>query len=502
MTGTTRTSPAAGSNPVDPAEQSIVVHRAVVRHGRQLLADVAELRVEPGRPLTIVGESGSGKSVLAHALMGTLPRELTAEGTMSIGAERFDLADRAGRRHLWGRHLGLLPQEPALALDPTMRVRAQVAEGAPGWRPRDVSALRLADDRLAELGLAQAGSSYPHMLSGGMAQRVAYAAATIGGARILIVDEPSKGLDASSLDRLADLLSRHSSAGGLLLTITHDLGLARRLGGDVLVMREASVLESGPAERVLTEPGHAYTRRLVAAEPARWTHPWIAATSAEPAAGAPIVAARGISKSYDDRVLFADLSLDIGAGQRWAISGPSGVGKTTLGNALLRLAAVDRGTVTIDESARGGRLQKLYQDPALSFPRGVALEKALGDVVRKHRVPAGRLASLLDEVGLHPEILHRRPGQVSGGELQRIAIVRAMLTRPVLVLADEATSRLDLASQETTMDVLMRELTGSGCALILVTHDDDLAAAVTHHRLALPGGEVSQDGLRRSRTCH
>ncbi len=257
MTDTTRTSPAAGPHPTGPTEQAIVVHRAVVRHAQQLLADVTELRIEPGRPLTIVGESGSGKSVLAHALMGTLPAELTAEGTMSIGGERFDLADRAGRRHLWGRHLSLLPQEPALALDPTMRVRAQVAEGAPRWRPRDVSALRASDERLAELGLAGVGASYPHTLSGGMAQRVAYAAATIGGARILIVDEPSKGLDASSLDRLADLLSQHSSGGGLLLTITHDLGLARRLGGDVLVMREASVVESGPAEAVLTEPVHA-----------------------------------------------------------------------------------------------------------------------------------------------------------------------------------------------------------------------------------------------------
>ncbi len=191
-------------------------------------------------------------------------------------------------------------------------------------------------------------------------------------------------------------------------------------------------------------------------------------------------------------MLFADLSLDIGAGRRWAITGPSGVGKTTLGNALLRLTAVDRGTVTIDDSAHGGRLQKLYQDPALSFPRGITLEKALGDVVRRHRVPAGRVAALLEEVGLSPQILRRRPGQVSGGELQRIAIVRAMLTRPLLVFADEATSRLDLASQETTMDVLMRELTGSGCALLLVTHDRDLAAAVAHQRLALPGGQVGQ----------
>lgn len=146
--------------------------------------------------------------------MGTLPAELAAVGSLTVGDESFDLADRGGRsgrggrRKLWGREVALLPQEPALALDPTMRVRVQVAEGAPGWSPRSVSAGRAADDRLGQVGLADVGRAYPHTLSGGMAQRVAYAAATIGGARLLILDKLSKGLDRASVDQLADMLFR------------------------------------------------------------------------------------------------------------------------------------------------------------------------------------------------------------------------------------------------------------------------------------------------------
>ena len=336
----------------------LTVPRAVVRHGDTVLADVAEVRIEPGRPLTIVGESGSGKSVLAHAFMGTLPAELAAEGTMTIGGTRFDLADRDGRRALWGRRLALLPQEPALALDPTMRVRGQVAEGAsnwgPGWAPRNRTALERADERLGRLGLGHVGSAHPHKLSGGMAQRVAYAAATIGGASILIVDEPSKGLDPASLSRLAELLEAHVNAGGLLLTITHDLRLARRLGGDVQVMREASVVESGPSASVLTAPSHPYTQRLLEAEPANWSYPWMRgplaadhlggdSLAAEPVEA--LVEARGIGKSYGDTPVFDNLSLEIHPRDRWALTGPSGAGKTTLGNALLRLTPVDRGTV-------------------------------------------------------------------------------------------------------------------------------------------------------------
>jgi peptide/nickel transport system ATP-binding protein len=463
---------------------SLDLHRVTVRHRGRPLVDVADLRIEPGRPLTVVGESGSGKSILAHAVMGTLPKELDVAGAISVGGRRLDIADRRNRQHLWGRELALLPQEPALALDPTMRVLGQVAEGVPDFRSRDRQARVIATGALCRLGLADSGASYPHTLSGGMAQRVAYAAATVGGARVLIVDEPSKGLDPAALDRLAGLLAAHVAGGGLLLTITHDLRLARRLGGKVLVMREASVVERGPAEQVLDFPTHEYTRRLLAAEPSRWQHDW-RRVSASAGVSPPLVTATSVTKSYGDGPLFEDLSLRIGVGERWAVSGPSGVGKTTLGNVLLRLTPVDRGTVAHAPDVGGGRIQKLYQDPALSFPRRVRLGLAVKDVLKRYDLPPARLGSLMSAVGLPAEILERRPDQVSGGELQRLAIVRAMMPRPALVFADEATSRLDLITQESTMDCLMSELAESECALLLVTHDRELATAVADHHLDL-----------------
>ncbi|QZY30118.1 ABC transporter ATP-binding protein [Nocardioides coralli] len=466
-------------------DSRLVVPRAVVRHGDTVLADATDLRIAPGEPLTVIGESGSGKSVLAHALLGTLPPELAAEGSVTIGDATFDLADRDGRRHLWGRRLALLPQEPSQALDPTMRVRGQVAEGAAGWRPRSAAALELADRRLGQLGLGEVGASYPHTLSGGMAQRVAFAAATIGGAEVLVVDEPSKGLDPDSLDQLADLLLAHVAAGGLLLTITHDLRLARRLGGQVAVMRRATIVETGPTEQVLSSPADPYTRRLLGTEPARWAFPWLRPGRQVAPTGEPVVLADRISKAYGAVRLFEDLSVELRPGERLALTGPSGVGKTTLGNALLRLTRVDSGTVRHSPATASGRLQKLYQDPGLSFPPRVPLRVALQDVVRRHRVDGRRTADLLERVDLPPTILGRRPGQVSGGELQRIAVVRAMLPQPALVMADEATSRLDLATQADTMDLLMSEVDASGCAVLLVTHDQQLATAVADRDLRL-----------------
>ncbi|MFE6649232.1 ABC transporter ATP-binding protein [Nocardioides sp. NPDC057772] len=455
----------------------------VVRAGSLVLADVPDVHIEAGKPLSIVGESGSGKSILAHALMGTLPPELSAVGALTVGDASFDLAERDSRRTLWGREVVLLPQEPALALDPTMRVRGQVAEGVAGWRPRSAGALEAADTRLGQVGLAGAGSSYPHTLSGGMAQRVAYAAATVGGAKVLILDEPSKGLDRAAVDQLADLLLDHLDEGGLLLTITHDLRLARRLGGEVLVMREAAVVESGPAEDVLTSPTEDYTQRLLAAEPVHWRHPWM--RTGAPDDGDVLVRAETITKSYGHTAVFDRVDLEVRAGERVAITGPSGAGKTTLGNALLGLTAVDSGSVTYGRDAGRGRMQKLYQDPALSFPQRVSLEKAMGDVMRRHGIEASQVEAMLERLGLPYEILRRRPGQVSGGELQRIAVVRAMLPKPSLVFADEATSRLDLVTQEQTVDALMSEVSASGAALLLVTHDTDLSAALADREIAL-----------------
>lgn len=464
---------------------SVHLQEVVVTHAGRRLVDVPDLHLERERPVTIVGESGSGKSLLAHAIMGTLATNLEVHGRLTVDGTAYDLADPSNRRRLWGRQMALLPQEPMLALDPTMRTREQVAEGAVDFRRARRDARRAADTVLATLGLAAAGRAYPHTLSGGMAQRVAFAAATIGRAPMLLADEPSKGLDRSARADLAGLLLRHAADGGILLTITHDLDLARELGGDVLVMTDASIVETGPAERVLTEPTHPYTRRLLAAEPANWSYAWMRAAVAADETSPVLVAADALAKAFGGHQLFSDLSLTIRAGERLALSGPSGSGKTTLGNVLLRLLPADAGQVHHADALGHGRLQKLYQDPALAFPARIALGESLGDIVRRHRLDPARVDELVAALGLAPPLLARRPGQVSGGELQRLAIIRAMLLDPALVFADEPTSRLDLVTQEETIRCLMEQVDRQDCALVLVTHDEALAHAVADRQVSL-----------------
>lgn len=238
-----------------------------VDDGQKTLLQALDFTIHPGTALTLIGESGSGKSLLAHALMGTLPAPLTGRGEMVSGGRHHNLADTPRLRTLWGRELAMLPQEPVLALDPTMGLLAQVEEG---WLPGGKEARSRARAALERFGLAGREGAFVHQLSGGMAQRAAFAAATLGEARLLVADEPTKGLDSRAAARLGALLLGYLARGRHLLTITHDLSLARALGGWVLVVKGGEIVEQGPAERVLHTPSHAYTRALLAAEPSAW----------------------------------------------------------------------------------------------------------------------------------------------------------------------------------------------------------------------------------------
>ena len=448
--------------------------------GARLLRGIS-LAVSPGTPLTILGETGSGKTLVAEAAMGTLAPELSATGRVTVAGITADAGDRAARRHLWGREIALLPQEPWLALDPTMRAIRQVEEShrlVHFLPPADAAARAVSD--LAALGLrAEAGRAYPHQLSGGMAPRVAIAAARAGGAALLLADEPTKGLDADRRDAVAALLRGALDAGGTLLCITHDVALARGLGGEVVVMLEGEVVERGPAAQVLTAPEHAYTRRLLAAEPAGWPE----ATHAAP--GQDVLVARGVGVMLGGRQVLSGIDLAIGAGEWVAVTGPSGCGKTTLGNALLGLRRIDAGHVSRAPGIAATRFQKLYQDPVATFARGLSLRTALAEAAALHRVPWPRVAALLARLRVPEALLQRRPDQVSGGELQRVALARVLLPDPVFLFADEPTSRLDPVTQQETMAALAEVSADRGCAVLLVTHDAAMAGKVAGRRVSL-----------------
>ncbi len=442
-----------------------------------------------GRPLTLLGETGSGKSLIAQVIMGNLPAGLQARGRLWLRGEELSGLAPAARRRLWGRKLAMLPQEPWLALDPTMKAVEQVAEGYRYLANKDwPQARQLAGEDLNRLGLGHALDRLPGQLSGGMMQRLAFAAASTGGADIVIADEPTKGLDAGSRDQVTGLLRQVAEAGGGLLTITHDIAVARQLGGEVMIVRNGEVLESGPAEEVLKAPVSDYGRALLAAEPDAWP----ALAPAGP--GARVLKVEGLAKSRGGLSLFSDVSFELNAGEIMGVVGPSGCGKSTLGSICLGVLEPDAGTVWRDASLPRTRYQKLYQDPPAAFAPYCSLGQSLRDLVRLHKKDWAEVQRLLPRLGLSADLLERLPREVSGGELQRLAILRILLLEPVLLFADEPTSRLDLVTQQQTIKLLTDLARERGCALLLVSHEAALVNKVADRVLTLGESTATTSG--------
>jgi len=432
------------------------------------LLEPLSFKLYQDRPITILGQTGSGKSLLAQAIMGLLPSELSMQGKVETFGQ---VQDAASLKSLWGTDMVMLPQEPWHALDPLMPAYQQIAEVHQYvHRASERTAFDCAMAALAKVGLKSSAFKRPGQLSGGMAQRLAVSAATAGGAKLILADEPTKGLDISRRNDIISLLKTASQGGGLL-TITHDIEVARQLAGDIIVMKQGQVVEQGSAEQVLQQPQHPYTQALIAADPRHWDK-W------QPVQGTkPILQVSNLAIGRNNNSLAKDINFTLHAGEVMGVVGDSGCGKSTLGDTLLGLLSPIAGQVTKQvEQKKSHRWLKLFQDPPAAFTSSVTLGTLLDDLIKRHKLDPKKAVPLMEKLKLAPQLLTRRSTSVSGGELQRFAILRALMLDPVFLFADEPTSRLDpIIAQEIT-ELLINLAREQGCALLMVSHDPNLIA--------------------------
>ena len=435
-----------------------------------------------GEKLGIIGESGSGKSLTALSIMGLLPDGVRASGSVTVDGHEVVGARDARIRPLRGKTMAMVFQEPMSALDPLMRVGKQLAQAG----VRDCAAA------LDEVGLAaDVASRFPHQLSGGQRQRVLIAMAMAGRPDLLICDEPTTALDATTQDGVLRVIERVTKARGTALVfITHDLGVIRRMCPNVLVMHQGAVVESGPTERVLTQPEHPYTRTLIASS--RPPELSLSPATAEDA----LVTLRRVSKVHGTHAALDGIDLRVHHGERLGIVGGSGSGKTCL---LKLIAGLDQPT-SGDIDVRG-RVQMVFQDPQGSLNPRLKIWKSIAEAIPGNLGKAdkrARAAAALEEVGLPAESLDRFPHEFSGGQRQRISIARALCGEPDILLADEAVSALDMSVRAQVLELLAGIIAKRKLTLLFVTHDLAVVRHLCDSVAVLERGRLIEHGATDS----
>ena len=420
----------------------------------------ATLEAGPGEIVALTGPSGSGKSTLLACAAGL---DEPAGGSVVVLGRTMTRRPDAERAALRARQIGIVMQSgnlfAHLSLADNVRLQCRLAGHAEARRVPDL---------LRAMGLADRADAMPNTLSGGELARGALAVALATDPPLLIADEPTAEVDEATEDHILDTIERRSKGGATALIATHSRALARR-ATRVLKIQDGRI-EPGPAGPCGDETASAVPRARAAAA----------------SSGAVLAEATGIERRYrvgptTARAL-APASFRIRAGDRIAVMGASGSGKTTL---LSVIAGIDRpdsgqmcwpalGEAAAKGDARGLRpteISILFQSAAL-LPGLTALENV--------RLPL-EIASAPNRPGLAPEdalasldlddLAHRFPDELSGGQLQRVAAARALVTRPRLLLADEPTGQLDSATAARLVDDLLVAAANFGAALVVATHD-------------------------------
>ncbi|WP_286960520.1 ABC transporter ATP-binding protein [Arsenicicoccus sp. UBA7492] len=499
----------------------------------------ADLHVDEGELVLVVGETGSGKSTLLRSLDGLVPH--FSGGTVS---GRVQVAGRDTRTHRprdLADIVGMVVQDPAASFV-TDTVEDELAYGMEAIGLSPTAMRRRVEETLDLLGLADLRHRGLRTLSGGQQQRVAIGAVLAAGPRVLVLDEPTSALDPvaaedvlSSVTRLVHdlgmtvVVAEHRlervvhHADGIVLvegsacsdvlapaaamgrSVVHPpvVGLGRALGWSPLPL---SVRDARRAVRPLRDRLEAAARQTA---PARLIKAGRPATAAARSAvghrtpGEPLVAVDGLAVVRDGRPVLAGVDLDAHAGQVLALMGRNGVGKSTLLRVLTGTLRPSRGRVRVDGlDPAGARARELVRHVGL-VPQDAGTLLHADTVARECReadtdfgaVP-GTCRALLSRL-LGPsepaDLDDRHPRDLSEGQRLLLALAVVLTGAPPVVLLDEPTRGLDYTAKARLVAVL-DQLAAEGNAVVLATHDVELAADVADRVVLLAEGEVVADG--------
>lgn len=482
----------------------------------------ASLSIPVGSTLALVGESGSGKSTLAAAVNLLLPENgHTDSGEILLEGEAVHDLSEHQMRSLRGNAIGLVPQDPMSNLNPMMTIGNQIAEALTSHGQTKEQARARALELLDVVGIPDPESrygQYPHEFSGGMRQRVLIAMGMACKPKLLIADEPTSALDVTVQRKVLDQLEQMAAEmGTAVLLITHDIALAAERADQIAVMYQGELVEVGPSARVLSNPQHEYTKRLLNAAPSLNDDSLV--TNLDFAAAPTIISVSDLQKTYNLRAgkgetktvqALNGVSFEVKKGTTVSLVGESGSGKSTAANVLLGLEKPNSGQIIFEgkpldlSSHRKSmefrrQVQPVFQNPFASLDPRFTVAESIIEPLKVHKTgdSKSRLAranELMDAVALPNKLLSRLPHELSGGQRQRVAIARALALSPSVIVLDEAVSALDVIVQKQILDLLLVLQAQLDLSYLFISHDLAVVRMISHYVHVMKAGEIVESG--------
>jgi peptide/nickel transport system ATP-binding protein len=478
--------------------------------------DHLNLDIAPGEVVGIQGPSGCGKTSLALALLKLLPASAHVTGTAIFGdVDLLSLSER-DLQNIRGEKISIIYQEPALALNPVLRVGDQIAEvlrAHPSARPSDRKQRVQEVLDVAGLRSPRFYRAYPHELSGGECHRVVLAQALICRPLLVIADEPTAGLDARLKLQILDLIEDiRKQFGTAFLLVSHDRKVI-----DTLADRTLTLVHNDADKKPVRTAAMAQPRS-----------PQIERSHSLDKNSAPLIQVRTLSKRYAGRNIFRsnasetqaldDVDLIIKSASICALIGASGSGKSTLARCLALLEPADSGEIRLEgqqvsasnkEHVREWRrkIQLVHQDPASAlnprFSAAEAIEEPLviaGAGSRHDR--REQALTLMEQVGLNPFAGNRSCHEFSGGQKQRIAIARALALKPQLLILDESLSGLDPKTRDQLLDLIVQLKNTLGIAFLLISHELEQVAEIADFVAVMHQGRIVEHRRTEELFCN
>ena len=492
---------------------------------KKSIVEAVSFSVFKGEIFGIAGESGSGKTLLTLSMFG-----LHNASYLNAGDVSFDLKKiiqngvRVVKTKKLALRVGFILQDPFSSLNPSVKIGKQIGEAiylAKGKKPKGLENRALVCKLLSEVGIPDAENSYeqyPDQFSGGMRQRIVIAIALSQDPDLLIADEPTTALDASTQRKIIDLIIERSRHRGLsVILVSHNIALLQATADRIAVMKSGKVLDIFNPKKIKLNELSSYTETLFDGLKNVKQHK-TSGKKRDNLSKVPLVEMKNIQKSYKSRILqkggnfsLSNINLEIFPGEVVGFLGESGSGKSTLASIITKLSMPNDGSYKYKgqnvfslkkrEIAKfKSDVQMVFQDPYGSLNPRYNIRNAISEALLIHKPALSKslreekIVQLLSDVGLDGSAMEKFPHEFSGGQRQRIAIARAMSVDPEMLVCDEPLSSLDVSTQAQILDLFSNLLRQKKIAMIFITHDIKVAQILCNRVYILSDGQIVEHG--------